>query len=406
MIGPAPRQPRWAAPGIRRLATNRRQAVLLAGALAAALALVAGMASGGRPAARPTPVIGSAADPATASAATPFAGWALLESGGSFSAAEVAAVAATTGRRPLPVAVDELYVAAQSGPYALPVSTLVVEAGRYATASGEASLTSPLRTGLVLAASAAALLGVVTADVLRPTEGRELRVSAVVADVLLGGRQAAVDTSFAAVKGLRLTVDADYLLLPAEAADLAGVSAAVVAVLPARRLRLRAPQPNGTLVSSGRVLSQTQVQQRFGMLPVRRVAAGLVVDPAWEATYIVRRRVPLLGAVTCNRLVLPALVEAMKALQRQGLADLVETADFADQGGCWNPRTVRGRTALSRHAWGIAVDINVAHNPLGDPPRQDARLVAAMAQAGFTWGGRFLRPDGAHFEWVGTAARP
>jgi len=42
---------------------------------------------------------------------------------------------------------------------------------------------------------------------------------------------------------------------------------------------------------------------------------------------------------------------------------------------------------------------------LGATPRQDARLVAIMAKHGFLWGGRWLRPDGAHFEWVGRGQR-
>ena len=56
---------------------------------------------------------------------------------------------------------------------------------------------------------------------------------------------------------------------------------------------------------------------------------------------------------------------------------------------------------MSVHAWGAAIDINVANNPLGAAPNQDARLVAIMAKHGFAWGGRFLRPDGGHFQWVG-----
>ena len=48
---------------------------------------------------------------------------------------------------------------------------------------------------------------------------------------------------------------------------------------------------------------------------------------------------------------------------------------------------------------GLAIDINAAANPrLGDS-RQDRRLVRAMEDAGFTWGGRWPTvPDPMHFE--------
>ena len=82
----------------------------------------------------------------------------------------------------------------------------------------------------------------------------------------------------------------------------------------------------------------------------------------------------------------------------------MNTADFQYEGGCFNPRIARFSDggSLSSHSWGIAVDINVNKNPLGGKPHQDPRLVAIMAEHGFTWGGLWLRPDGAHFEWVGT----
>jgi hypothetical protein len=46
----------------------------------------------------------------------------------------------------------------------------------------------------------------------------------------------------------------------------------------------------------------------------------------------------------------------------------------------------------------------VAANPPGRRPVTDQRLVKAMARHGFTWGGRWLRPYGGHFEWVGAGA--
>ena len=48
---------------------------------------------------------------------------------------------------------------------------------------------------------------------------------------------------------------------------------------------------------------------------------------------------------------------------------------------------------------GIAFDINVASNAPGTRPDQDPRLVEIMEEHGFTWGGRWLIPDGMHFEY-------
>ena len=53
---------------------------------------------------------------------------------------------------------------------------------------------------------------------------------------------------------------------------------------------------------------------------------------------------------------------------------------------------------LSRHAWGIAVDLNVDDNPRGSFSTQDARLVEIMRRHGFGWGGTWLVPDPAHYE--------
>jgi hypothetical protein len=85
----------------------------------------------------------------------------------------------------------------------------------------------------------------------------------------------------------------------------------------------------------------------------------------------------------------------MRELQSRGLSELVH------YDGCFSPRMAVGNSyALSRHAHGIAVDINAAQNPYGEKPIQDPRLVEVMERWGFTWGGRWLVPDGMHFEFV------
>jgi len=104
----------------------------------------------------------------------------------------------------------------------------------------------------------------------------------------------------------------------------------------------------------------------------------------------------LLGTVRCNRALIPPLRAALVSLERAGLGRLIRRSDY---GGCFVPRVVRGGSSLSHHSWGSAIDVNVSTNPLGARPHQDPRLVRAFAQAGFVWGGRFLRPDGMHFEY-------
>lgn len=63
---------------------------------------------------------------------------------------------------------------------------------------------------------------------------------------------------------------------------------------------------------------------------------------------------------------------------------------------------------LSRHCWGIAIDLNEVQNPQGQPPMAAStpgsgsllKLVPIFEQHGFAWGGHFRQggPDGMHFE--------
>lgn len=108
--------------------------------------------------------------------------------------------------------------------------------------------------------------------------------------------------------------------------------------------------------------------------------------------------VPLLGRFRCHRRLVDMLVPALQELDRLGLASTVDAAQF---GGCYNVRAVRGASTLSRHALGAAGDLNVGSNPLGAVPSIDRRLVDLRESRGLRWGGRFLRPDGQHFEGHG-----
>lgn len=124
---------------------------------------------------------------------------------------------------------------------------------------------------------------------------------------------------------------------------------------------------------------------------------SIEVDDAWVAASIVTEEVPILGRVTCHRVMLPQLRGALQELVDTDLADLVQVEEY---GGCWVPRFI-GRDPtrpLSLHSWGIAVDLNVASNQLGTVGEMDPRVVDVMARWGFAWGGTWSTPDPMHFE--------
>jgi hypothetical protein len=160
----------------------------------------------------------------------------------------------------------------------------------------------------------------------------------------------------------------------------------------------RAPWP----VAWREVLPQALVKERFGEFAVRPGEGRRVeVEPGWLREHIVTGSVPVLGRVRCHRAMLPALGAALAELVDRGLVGLVARGDFA---GCFSARRITAGAAVSRHTWGIAVDLNASRNPYGVPSRQDPRLVEVMERHGFAFGGRWPVPDAMHFEYGGTPA--
>jgi hypothetical protein len=222
-------------------------------------------------------------------------------------------------------------------------------------------------------------------------------VGGVVDDRLIGAYEVLAPASMARSLGLR-TVKY-VLVLPRAgtpdstlAARIRGLAAgSPILVATASRLRFARDSPN-TLPASLEKLAMGEFVARPGS------GGTLVIDPAWVAAHIVTAGVPVLGRVTCNRAFLPLLRGVLSDLDRRGLGRLV---DPSSSSGCFNPRFVtRDPTQLiSHHAWGSAVDLNIPANLFGSVPHQDPRLVAAFERRGFQWGGRWLIPDGMHFEF-------
>jgi hypothetical protein len=225
--------------------------------------------------------------------------------------------------------------------------------------------------------------------------GGSVTVTGVVDDAVIGGAEVVLSLD----EGARQRVTAERYLLVRHRGTRATTERALRELLPAGRpVRFRAPGETPFLREGDAVLPQALIKDRFGEF-AHRPAAGRDVeqDPAWVAEHIVTADVPILGRVRCHRVFLTAFAGALAELRDEGLDYLVDRPGYA---GCWAPRLVDTGLPLSRHAWGVAFDINVAKNTAGRGSAQDPRLVAIMRRWGFTFGGSWLDPDPAHFEYL------
>jgi hypothetical protein len=118
-------------------------------------------------------------------------------------------------------------------------------------------------------------------------------------------------------------------------------------------------------------------------------------DPAWAASHITTEAVPILGNVTCNKLIFPQLRAALEEVVARHLADKIHPDEYA---GCYYPRFIAGSTKLSNHAFGLALDLNVPGNGRGTVGQMDRDVVAIFKSWGFTWGGDWGYTDPMHFE--------
>ena len=309
--------------------------------------------------------------------------------------AEVRALTGAAAGPVTPVYGSELQLASGRADYPLvPVQAFTVDPDSYAAAAEQPTLSAALQQGLVLSQTGASLRHVAVGNQLLLADHRRLPVSAIVDDHLLGGYEIATARS---VLGQAQSAAASYLLVDAQTSP-----TALRRSLPGIDLRIESRTRNGFVSSADAVLPQSQIKRLFGEFATTAGTGTLRLDAEWRRAWLASTSLPQLGVITCNKAIIAPLRAAMVEVTRLGLGRLIHTADFQRQGGCYSPRVVRfGGGQLSSHAWGIGIDINIDDNPLGARPVQDPRFVAIMAKQGFIWGGLYLRPDGAHFEWVG-----
>jgi hypothetical protein len=302
-------------------------------------------------------------------------------------------------------AADGTVVDRPTRPFMIPLDVAAVRPRSFAPflpASDRAILVELAGGEAVLGATSAALRGLGPGSTLSFAGGARLRVAGILPDELVGAAEVLVSRSTAAELGV--THDR-YVLVHSEKGSrlrsegLARRLRSAMGGDPDDLVQVRAPGETPYFRAGDAVLPPVLLKTLFGEFagrPAPDRPGYLSLDPAWVRDHIVTVHVPLLGAVTCNAAIIPQLADAMRELQASGDAALVRSYH-----GCFAPRFVNRDPGamLSHHAWGIALDLNLAGNAFGAPPHQDPRLVRVLRDGGFLWGGTFIIPDGNHFEY-------
>ena len=143
------------------------------------------------------------------------------------------------------------------------------------------------------------------------------------------------------------------------------------------------------------VLPNALVKEIFGDFQIKeKDGTWITTEPTWREENIERIEMPIIGRTTCHRLMWEPLRGALNQIEEEGLADTLSIEEFRTSGGCYAPRRISRFDAggsISRHAWGIAIDINTKS---GYVPR----VVDIFNSWGFAWGGTWTSPDEMHFE--------
>jgi D-alanyl-D-alanine carboxypeptidase-like protein len=286
--------------------------------------------------------------------------------------------------------------------YRVPVEIAAIDPAQYSK-----FIPAQQRSAFEQLAQGGALLGRTGAQ-LRGIEGNgtlqlgdvTVPVIGVVDDYLVASHEVVVSQQTAA--GLGIDEPKYILIALGPEASASGVEEGLRRGLPpGKRLGTRTPDGDAPIFRPGGTnLPQVEVKKMFGEFSARQGrGAAIAIDPAWIQANTANVSLPLLGETRCHKAFIPVIRGALNDVVQEGLSSLVRKMDF---GGCFAPRMLNSdpHSGLSRHAWGVAIDFNVSGNRLGTKPTMDPRLIEIMERWGLAWGGRWMVPDGMHFEYL------
>lgn len=145
------------------------------------------------------------------------------------------------------------------------------------------------------------------------------------------------------------------------------------------------------------VLTGGSVAEAVGTFRYTVLGGGRIApEQSWVTANIRTEQVPILGNVTCHKVIFPQLRAALLEIQSTG--DLAREIHPGEYAGCYYPRFIANTQQLSLHSFGIALDLNVPGNQRGTIGEMSRAVVAIFKKWGFAWGGDWGYTDPMHFE--------
>lgn len=155
-------------------------------------------------------------------------------------------------------------------------------------------------------------------------------------------------------------------------------------------------------------LTDAQVRAAFGD-PAPYIRTDGTIQRDWELLTLATARLPAPLPLSWDRTrsVMRLSVHRRLVVRFQCALGRVWTnheawGSIGDTGGVYAWRVMKRSKRLSRHAWGIAIDLDVHDNADGSIGNMHPFIIESFEAEGFEWGGRWSERerDPMHFEFV------
>ena len=288
----------------------------------------------------------------------------------------------------------------------IPMATMVAPAAFVRATGGDAMADVVQQGMLVVGETSARVRGTKVGDVftLRDVRFRmrTFTVGAIVADEFVDWGDILMSPEAAATLGTMSIARIAVTGIESSGVVISGLRLHGITIGTTYRLRTSwdRENPDGTLGTS----TTKKLLGEFAYKPT--TGNSMMVSTDWSTNNIVwsNRYADIGLRNNCHKVVAVAIQGALTEIKKAGLKKYIDLQNSNRYGGCFVGRYNRMSGTFgspSRHAWGMALDINTVTNAQGRAPLMNCKIVHIFRKWGFAWGGNFWPADGMHFEYVG-----